>query len=97
MVSKLTIFEPHFEGVQIGPESLTGEESTDATTFTPDTLEAEEPSTKSRRRWIPRLAGLAVLAGVGYAAVRFVRRDTEFAPGMEGEEDPMAEEVAIEG
>jgi len=71
MVSKITIFEPHFDGAQFGPASLSGEEPA-VESDDPDADVAVE--SKSRGRSLSRFAlvigGIAAGLLLGMGAIR---------------------------
>lgn len=83
MVSKITIFEPHFDGAQFGPASV-GNDHPEETTVE----EAEETRGRSRGRTILGLGfvSLALLAGV--VAARRIRSGTADTESVEIEHTP---------
>jgi hypothetical protein len=84
MVSKITIFEPHFDGAQFGPASISGEKSE---------LDSAEPVTdeeEGRRGFSPPptlvIAGIAVGILIGVKALR--SRATDESELVTNEEQP---------
>lgn len=79
MVSKITIFEPHFDGAQFGPASIGSEEPAEAV-VAPDESEmvsssdeGEGPQTTGRSRGRAML-GLGLATFFVFLAVAFARR-----------------------
>lgn len=70
MVSRITIFEPHFEGIEIDTGAFTSRNSSDEA----DESGGEEPA-GSRSR-LPLLAGLAMLSLAVFAGYRGMQRDS---------------------
>ena len=70
MVSKITIFEPHFDGAQFGPASLPNDGDTDERTA-PAVEGAAQSSARSRGRSIlVGGAALSIALLIGFVAAR---------------------------
>lgn len=89
MVSKITIFEPHLDGVQIGPASLDDEQS-----FDESGTGRERSDGRSLRRL---LIGTGVLAGVLVLGASLVRRARRSDDGSDEDEsmDVVLEEDSL--
>lgn len=93
MVSKITIFEPHIEGAQIGPASLRPSEDGPAMADAPEENEdmsQEKTSQGSRRRSLGRVvlaAGMLMAAGVAVAALRQFRMKTSGGVEIESQSE----------
>lgn len=89
MVSKITIFEPHFDGAQFGPTSIESGESMD------DAEAASEDAEDAQGRSLLRIAALfgAIIVGL-VVGLRMIRRtevmDTESVEIEEHAADEMA-------
>ncbi len=79
MVSKITIFEPHFDGAQFGPTSIVGDEPRPEAA-----ADAGVEGSRRRSRMVAMVSfgGLAAVLLVGVMALRR-RRNTDSMPGME--------------
>ena len=83
MVSKITIFEPHFDGAQFGPTSIVGDESSPETTGSATADPDVEGSRRgSRLLAMVALGGLATVLFVGVMALRR-RRSTDSMQDVE--------------
>lgn len=60
MVSKITIFEPHFDGARFGPAMVEGDDETE----TPATEAAEASRTRSPLPGLLALVGIVVAIGL---------------------------------
>jgi hypothetical protein len=94
MVSKVTIFEPHFDGAQFGPASIPGEM---VDVDSPGPITGEEEREKGPRGVSPRSAvlvgGLVLGILVGVKTLR--SRETDESEPVTNEEQP-AEAVPAE-
>jgi hypothetical protein len=71
MVSKITIFEPHFEGAQFGPASLPGHEPAVASAAPDADVTAEtEVGAQSVRRPLLLIGAMAAAFLLGLRAIR---------------------------
>lgn len=98
MVSKITIFEPHFDGAQFGPASFEGGESPVEATESDADVPVPEAARKRRRAWpVFAVAGLAVGLFVGMRALQRIRNADANADleAVEIDEHPV-EELATE-
>lgn len=104
MVSKITLFEPHFDGAQIGPASLGTDTPLDlelGESASEDHSHGSEPSSSSRlpsARLFIGVAGLAAGMVAGLLAWRRFRSGskTETDETAESTDEPMIEERPVE-
>jgi hypothetical protein len=99
MVSKITLFEPHFDGAQFGPETIGTEDSSetgepvDSDSTASSSMGLERPSITSRRTRIRTLVGVGVILSALMTGLLAWRR---FQGRSEDEDetatDPMIEE-----
>lgn len=94
MVSKITIFEPHFDGAQFGPTSLSSDEPT-VESDVPDADVAVDSKSRSQS------LGLLVLVIGGIAAglligMRAIRRSRTTEPEFVEIQEPDANAPAID-
>ncbi|MFB6085913.1 MAG: hypothetical protein ABEJ84_03770 [Halodesulfurarchaeum sp.] len=102
MVSKITLFEPHFDGAQIGPASL-GTEGTDlelgesAREHDSATREPTASSRPPRARLLGGVAGVTVGLLAGLLAWRRVKGGSkaESVTGSESADEPRIEERPV--
>lgn len=89
MVSKITIFEPHLEGVQIGPTTLPdgfGSEESSEQIDDPETTESTSGS------WGRRIVGMIVIGSfVAYLAYRWSSMGDTTPSDIHVEETPPEE------
>lgn len=71
MVSKITIFEPHFDGAQFGPTSIGDEES--PAEQAPEEIAESEPRGRSPGRAMLAVGGITMGLLLGFAALRRAR------------------------
>jgi hypothetical protein len=72
MVSKITVFEPHFDGAQFGPASLPGTEA-GVQSAAPDAEMPSESEASGRSVGRPLVLIAAIVAGL-FLGLRAVRR-----------------------
>ncbi|MDZ7850463.1 MAG: hypothetical protein U5K70_06530 [Halodesulfurarchaeum sp.] len=104
MVSKITLFEPHFDGAQIGPASIGADTPPDMDLGGSEHDEhspVSEPSSSSRRpstRLVVGIAGVATGLVAGVIAWRRFRigAKPETDTAAESTDEPMIEERPVE-
>ena len=98
MVSKITLFEPHFDGAQIGPEAI----GTETMAKTADSTDADAATTDSESRLpdpttrMPRIRTLVVAGVLISAVLSGVLAWRRFRGQDESEDEPAATAVVEE-
>ena len=73
MVSKITIFETHFDGAQFGPTTVGSEESASAAATPTAGERSDQAAGRSRTRSVLAVGGLLLVAVLGVVAARRIR------------------------